>query len=93
MIEKSQLSKDTQIEERLSIRNERLEGESFEDYKRRQKIVNKSIRLYRRGKMFHVSSILIPKMDKDGKIVTGLDGRPIWIGQTPGRTYIKLPKL
>lgn len=65
-----------------------MEGETFKEYRQRQKIVKLAIKEYRKGKMFHVSSVLIPKTNEKGEVLIGANGLPVWIGATRGRTYI-----
>lgn len=50
----------------ILINAERLEGESFEQYKQRQKLVKKAIKQYKRGKYFWDSIVY----KKDGLVDT-----------------------
>ena len=76
----------------IPINPERLKGESFEQYKKRQRIVKKGIKQYLKGDMFHVSSVLVPLTSGDGKVMIGADKLPIWISRTKGRTFINKDK-
>ena len=76
----------------IPINPERVKGESFEQYKKRQRIVKKGIKQYLKGDMFHVSSVLVPLTSEDGKVMIGADKLPIWISRTKGRTFINKDK-
>ncbi len=48
----------------ISLDPTRLEGESFEDYKKRRALVNKAIKHYKRGTVVHPALIYVPKRTK-----------------------------
>lgn len=43
----------------------RLEGESFEDYKKRRALINKAIKYHKRGTVVHPTLIYVPKRTKN----------------------------
>lgn len=52
---------------KIPINPERIEGESFEAYKKRQKLVNKTIKQYRKGQLIWISQkgeVYIPDYKK-----------------------------
>ena len=72
-----------------TLNSKRQEDETFEEYKIRQKLVKKYENDKRSGTWFHVSSMLVPAMNEDGKVILNFNKRPIYVGKTKGTSYIK----
>jgi hypothetical protein len=49
----------------FSISPERLENETFEEYKKRRKLVNKAIKNHKKGYIHYPSILYIPKTTKN----------------------------
>lgn len=63
-----------------SLSSARLEGESFEEFKARQKAVNKATKRYLKGNVVWVSKKL--RRDTIGRPILRYDGKEDWIGNT-----------
>lgn len=76
---------------RPNMSSKRLENESFEDYKKRQKLIKKvTTRYLKRGELVFMSTMIVPQLDKEGKIRLDDKGNPLLTNKiTKGRTYIK----
>lgn len=72
-----------------SLSPKRLEEETREEYKnRRVFIAHLDKERKKRRNMVHVSSELIPLKDEEGKVLL-INKKPIWIGKSKGKTFIK----
>ena len=78
-----------EIEKLTNISSKRGIEETFENYKLRQKIVKEITKRYLRGNLVFMSKMLLPKLNEKGEVETGRDGKPVWVGHTPGLTYVK----
>lgn len=70
-----------------SFKPERLEEETYQEYKyRRQAIANY---IKSKDKNFkHVATMLLPELDEKGELVL-TNGKPNWTGKTKGNSYVK----
>src|SRR6056297_3203868 len=62
-------------------------GETYEEYKIRQKAINSYMK--NRKSMKHVATMLIPKMKENGELDLGPNNKPQYIGKTKGNSYVK----
>jgi hypothetical protein len=77
------------IEIYSSYSNSRLDDETFEEYKIRRSVIKHLEKLKKKRRTLeHVSSELIPLMNDKQEVVL-IQGKPIWIGKTKGKTLIK----
>jgi hypothetical protein len=76
---------------RPNMSPDRLEGESYEEFKTRQKLIKKVVTRYlKRGELAFMSSMIVPQLDGQGKIMLDDKGNPLLTNKvTRGRTYIK----
>lgn len=81
-----------------SLKNERLNDETYKEYVLRRKAIKNYEASKARGEFKHKSASLIPKIglkfNEETKkveedIILDPSGKPIWIGKTAGKTYIK----
>ena len=72
----------------LNNRAERPENMEFTLYKEALKSQTLKNRLHLKGTFEHISAQLIPKLNKDGKIMIPVQ----WIGKTKGTSYINHDK-
>lgn len=73
-----------------SFKPERLEGETYEEYKLRRKAIKSYIKS-KKNNFIHVSTMLLPLM-VDGQVMLDKNNKPLWTEKTKGVTYRKNEK-
>lgn len=72
----------------FEIITKRPEGMDSKTYKILRKESDKAIKDHLKGKLIHMSSALLPRLDKNKKVKQPVE----WIGKTKGKTYVNEEK-
>lgn len=72
-----------------SFDEKRLDEETYEEYKVRQKILSDLKRARKQmRRMTHISTSYIPAVSEENKIIK-VNGKILWLGKTKGKSYVK----